>query len=828
MVDLTVMAQQPRLVGREGELRLLEGRLDEAFAGRGSLVLVSGEAGIGKSSLADEFGKHAAKRGASVLVGKCIPTATSPYLPFEDALQKLTLSKRELGLVGWLKGSRLAVGKEDSVALGLTRELNSGRTLYLALEFFRRASEEKALLLVLDDLHWADSSTIELLHFLARNCRNVRVLIVGTYRPEDLGTRTEGKTHPLLESLTTMRREGIVFELELDRLSLRELRSLIESLIGVPPEEEVLKRIQQESGGNPLFAVEVIRLLTKAEEVRIEGGSWRIVGQIDIDIPSTIKDLVMRRLDQLPKEERRVLECASVIGELFNSSVLIETLGTDKIELLEALDSLQRNSQLVRATERGYRFSHEKIRQVTYQSVSAPRRKELHQRIGKVLESPNAEGSLLGELSTHFCRAGDSEKCTRYSLLAGKESLNRYAFREAAEQFHTAIESARDKSSLRDELLEALEGIADSQVRLGFPDEARQHYERYLESYTTQKERARVLRKLADYWIGSMKADFSMPLHLLDEAEKSEGIERVEIGRIASLRGYIAFMTGAYDTFEKQSSIARSIFEEIGAAEDLADLLLAKTEVLLSTGRISDALTGMERADKIYSDIGNPRKQVGCAWDLGLAYFHLGMVNEALDSYQKGLDISSKYGFSHPRLHFYKGLVYYSIDDFDSAMVEAVRGIDECAKSGAAGWQAAGMALSAICKAHLNRLSEAEEELRQSSELLKSITTGERTPLRAWQILAQAELYGARKEWLLSNEQFQSCIESVKGTAFQGLLLEARARTRFGEALTKQGLTREAMEQFAQAASIYGRLGNKSQLAKIKKLEAVLPAGRNR
>ncbi len=822
MDNLAILAQQPPLVGRESELRLLEERLDEAFAGKGDLVLLSGEAGIGKSSLADEFGKLATKKGAKVLVGRCIPTATSPYLPFQDALRKLPISgKRELGLTEWLRGSKLALKEEGSQSLEIVRELDSGRTLFSALQFFQKVSQDQTLLLILDDLHWADSSSIELLHFLARNSKNIKVLIVGTYRPEDITTKPGGKSHPLLESLTAMRREGIVFELELDRLSLQELQSIIEALIGVPPEQEILKRIEHESGGNPLFAVEIIRLLAKEEAVRIQGKSWKTVGPVEIDIPSTIKDLVMRRLEHLSGEERRILECASVIGERFDPAVLGEALGMDKLELLEALDSLQTGSQLVEATDGVYRFRHEKIRQVTYYGVSSPRRKELHLRIGTALESPTAGGVLPGELSTHFCIAGAFEKCARYSLLAGKDSLSRFAFKEATEYFQTAIDSAKDNTALGGELLEALEGIADSQARLGFYDQARQHYEKYLEiSGSRRAERARVVRKMVDCWVSDLRADSSKLLGLLDEAEKCEGVEKVETGRIAGLRGYIAMFSGAYNEFERQSSLAKGIFEEIGAAEDLAAVLLRKGEVLLSAGRVSEALEGMKRADEILSRIGNPKMQIQSAWDLGVAYFHLGMVENALESYDKIFQVSSRFGLSNRVGHIWRGFVYFSLNEFESARLEAIRAIDECVRSGVLFWQAVGTALLASCEIHLNRLGEAEEALRQSLEIAKSITSEERTPLRSFQNLAQAELYAAKKEWLLSNELFQRGIESL-ASAIYGHLFEAMARTRFGEALAKQGRTHEAREQFAKTAAIYERLGNKHQVERVRKLEAV-------
>ena len=822
MGNLAILAQQPRLVGREDELQLLEKVLDEAFSGRGGLILLSGEAGIGKTSLAEEFGERAAKKGATVLSGKCIPTATSPYLPFQEALRKFVLPERkELGLIDWVRGSKPSV-KEEPHALNLARELDSGHTLYLALEFFQKICANNLVLLILDDLHWADSSSIELLHFLGRNCRNIRLMIIGTYRPEEIHAKTGG-THPLLESITAMRREQIVSELGLNRLSLVELRSLIENLIGVPPGQEILTRIDKESGGNPLFALEIIRLLTRAEAARVEGKTWKLAGQVKIDIPSTIKDLVMRRLDQLSKEERRLLEYASIIGEQFNPIVLSEALGIENLELLEVLDSLQRTSQLVVATDGAYRFGHEKIRQATYQSVSAQRRSALHLRIGSILENHNSEYTLPGELSTHFCNAGNEQKCASYSLLAGKASLEKYSFREASEYFQRAVDSAGGNTRLLDGLLEALEGLGDAARHRGIHDQSRPHYEKYLELTKDQKGKGRVLRKLAEYWSGTMKADFSKPLQLLDEAEKCGGIEQIETGRIAAARAEIALLSAKYDEFGRQSRIARRIFEETGSEGDLADVLAAEGQALLSNGRVIEALEIMKRASEICSRLGHPTKEELVAWTMGSVYLHLGIIEKALETYQTGIDVASKFGFPSRRHHWFRSLVYYTVDDFHRAMYEGQRGIEESAKfGGSVFWDALGFGLLAACQIRLDMVDEGEGLLTRSLDLAASLPSDERTGLRAWQSLVQAELYAAKKEWLLANEQFLKTIETFRRSAYVGLLLEALTRKRFGELLAGQGQIQKAREQSAEASRIFERLGNRDQLERIRKLEAVL------
>jgi len=834
-------ALQPPLVGREREKEFLERLLEKALAGKGTIVLIAGEAGIGKTRLADEFEKLATAKGSRVMVGRCVPGAPSPYLPFQDALERYfgtrsCMKKRHQRLVESAKraapelveaapivGSILkatAAFYKEYRETNLNPESESERTLHATLEFLRKMSAKQPILMVLDDLQWADSASIQLLHFLARNSEGLRVLLIGTYRPEDLPTEVNGRIHPLLESLRIMRREGICHELFLDRLNREELTLAIEGMLGSQMDADLLQRIATESEGNPLFAVEIVRLLVHTKSISSHDGVWKTAGQLRIDIPSTVKEVILRRIDRIPREERRLLECAAVVGEWFNPGILEKALDLNRLNLLETLDYIERNSQLVRAVEGLYRFSHEKVRLITYEQISSPRRKELHKIIARVLETRLPDESLYGDLSVHFCSAGETSKCLKYSLLAGQGCIRRLATAEAITYFQRVIEGAKDDQSLLKDRLQALEGLGDAKKAIGLFDSALSFYDEFLSLCSAPKDSARLLRKSSECWHPDKKSNPSKAIDLLNQAESLGGIEMIEMGRIKQLRGSIAAYTGAFSDAEHFYSEAEKFFEQTGATEELALTLLDYNELYLSQGFAKEALEKGKRAAQVFSSLQSLGGELAASLQLGDTYLHLGLVNEALESYARTIEIAAKFGryWALFWAYLYRGLVYISINDFESAKLEAIKAREYALKTESLYTRSGANALLGLCEIHLHRIADGEELCCDALEMVKSIPMDIRSPLRGIMMLVHAELLAAKKDWVASNEKFHQSIEWFHGSVVYGLLYEAMARTRFGEALLNQGLISEAKEQFGKAIQLYEKLGNVTQAQRVKKL----------
>ncbi len=830
------LIQEPPLVGRQRDTELFKEYLERAFAGRGGIILVAGEAGIGKSRLAEEFSKIVTGRGCRTLIGRCLPGTPAPYLPFQDALKMFPakdLRAGHLGLLGWLRGPGITQSKEGHRATGpsptsdiggIRLKMVDAQTLHTALEFFREATAKQPLLLVLEDLHWADSASIQLLHFLARHIENLKVLLVGTYRPEDLLHQEGEQVHPFLEALRIMKREGVCIDLTLDPLSPDELRSAIEGMLRDRIDGGVLRKIESEGGGNPLFTVEIVRLLVETKSIVLRDDVWTSEGLLKIDIPSTVREVILRRLDRLSRNERRLMEWAAVIGEWFDPAVLAEALNLVKLHLLESLDSIERNSRLIRSSDGLYHFSHEKIQRTTYEQVSSPRRREMHRNIAEALEGRKMDESLYGQLSLHFLKAVETGKCLKYSLLAGQTALNRLAVPEAQEYFQRTLELAEGDPSLLNEKLQALEGLGDANAREGRTEAALRFYSKFLQLCNNPREQVRALRKCAENSYQSKVAEF------LAKAEAFGEVDPVEIGRIKRIRSGVAAAAGKYAEAEALCYEARRLFEENNATEEVADTLLANGWIGLAQGRLNEASQKLKEASQLFKGLPNPLFELRSSILWGSIYLCLGFVKDALESWRRAGERAGDFGldFAQFNAQWFRAFACLTVDDFESARLEALKAREHALKSESqysAIW--ANLLLGQL-EILSNRVVEGEKIIEEAIDLatgsgivtLKDevyVTPSDRDNL-GYICYAQACLLSAKGDWSAANQKWLQVMQLFQGGIF-GVWAVALGRVEYARyCLLRQGLKAEAMEQLRMAVEAFEKLGNATHAEKAKKI----------
>jgi predicted ATPase len=566
------------MVGRAEELGFLQYHLGEAISGKGGLVLISGEAGIGKTRLAKEFEARAEAKGCKVLVGNCVPSAQIPYLAFLEALKCLSKEENQSRTVRLKKAVKRAspdlvgaipiVGGTARALAALLKEYQredgiegKENLLFGTLELFTVESEQNPLIIRLDDLQWADSASIGMLHFLARNVRDLPIFLLGTYRTEEVLSR-EKEVHPFLDSLQVMRREGIVEEVNLHPLAERETNQVVSGMLQRPVQKATMDRIFKESGGSPLFTVETLRMLVSEGRLIQKEETWVMTSDGEIHIPRTIQEVIARRMAKLSQEQRRILEWASVIGERFDPSLLSESMGVDELHTLDVLDTISQGFQLVAPDEGSYKFTHAKIRDVAYDSISKPKRMELHKRVGFSLEKRLPDNALLGPLSWHFDRAQTNDKCIKYSLLAGRYCTTRKAVIEAKSFYQLVLAKTEGNPSLVAERLEALEGLGDLNISQSSVREWYSYYEQFLELNRDQKARARVLAKAAECWDQGGISNIRKANEMLDEAESlSEGDPYI-LALIERERGELS--DGDFKEIYAHYTKAKGYYEETG------------------------------------------------------------------------------------------------------------------------------------------------------------------------------------------------------------------------------------------------------------------------
>src|SRR3990172_4106464 len=395
-------------VGREKEMDELRAGLEDALSGRGRLLMLVGEPGIGKTRTSEELATYASLRSVQGLWGRCYEGEGAPaYWPWVQLVRSYVHDRDPKELA-----SEMGPGAADiAQVVSEVRERLPGLPAPPALEpeqarfrlfdsittFLKNASKGQPVVLVLDDLHWADKPSLLLLQFLARELRGGRLMVLATYR--DVELRRE---HPLADALGELSREGLSQRILLRGLTERDVARFIELTAGRKPPEALVEVVYRETEGNPFFVNEIVRLLVadgrleKPDEV----ASWSVT------IPQGVRDVVGRRLDHLSEECNRVLTIGSVIGREFPLSVLekvSEVKGERLLEALEEAVGARGIPEGPRAVDQ-YSFTHALIRETLYEELSTARRVRLHRQIGDVLEALDAEGNLP-QLAYHFAEA---------------------------------------------------------------------------------------------------------------------------------------------------------------------------------------------------------------------------------------------------------------------------------------------------------------------------------------------------------------------------------------------------------------------------------------
>jgi DNA-binding SARP family transcriptional activator/tetratricopeptide (TPR) repeat protein len=471
-------------VGRESELDMLEGGLEDALSGRGRLFLLVGEPGIGKSRLADEFASRAKQRGANVLWGRCWEAGgASAYWPWVQSLRSYVRTRDSEALRSLVRGrapelAQLLPELEDLYPdLPAPRTLDPDSARFRLFDsvtgFVRNAAREQTLVLVLDDLHAADEPSLLLLRFLAGELAEIPVVVVGTYREHEAA-----EDEPVSASLSELHRLQSQ-QLRLGGLSEADVASFIELSTTVAPSERLVDALYTETEGNPLFVGEVVRLL--ASEGRLaetpEVG-WHL------PIPPGVHEAIASRLRRLSKECRRLLTLASVLGREFGLEALEQASQSPEEELLELLDEAFAARVLAEApgTVGRMRFSHARVRDALYNDLSTARRAQLHFRIGNALEELYGADTEphLAELAHHFFLAGpggDVEKAVGYTRRAGDRAVALLAYEEAVRQYGLALRAFDRRESKDDrEKCELHLALGDALAKAGSTPEAKESF----------------------------------------------------------------------------------------------------------------------------------------------------------------------------------------------------------------------------------------------------------------------------------------------------------------------------------------------------------------
>jgi predicted ATPase/DNA-binding CsgD family transcriptional regulator len=448
----------PLLVGREPQLEALGHLLNQTISGHSQMLLLCGEAGIGKSRLVAELKTSATSQGFYVLEGKCFPTdLTYPYAPLRDLMHSCFASLSPAEIVEEVGPFAGALSPLLPARVSLLHELASlpqllpldpeqeQRRLFAALtDFFTRQSGQHPLLLIVEDVHWSDEGSLECLHTLARQMTGRPFLLLCTYRSDDV--------HPRLSRwLAQLDRERLSQEVTLTRLTRSETEAMLRAIFSEQQmiSGELLETLWTLTDGNPFFLEEVLKSELSSGGITFTESGWvhfLPAAARQVAIPRSVQDAVQQRSRRLSSQARELLTMAAVSGKRFDVRVLQHILHCTDSQLLPLLKEVVSAQLVVEESADQFSFRHALTRQAIYAGLLARERRAVHHRLAKAIEqlfaSPSALDAHLTDLAYHCFQGEDWDKAREYGQRAGEQALTLFAPRAAVEQLSWAIQAA--------------------------------------------------------------------------------------------------------------------------------------------------------------------------------------------------------------------------------------------------------------------------------------------------------------------------------------------------------------------------------------------------
>ena len=590
-------------VGREAPLKALMDRLDRTVNGSGTVLLLGGSAGVGKSRLVRDFKQEAASRGVRTVEGRCSAAESSvPYAPFMDAL-RFRIARGEGQAVASVLGPLREVLAPIFPQLpGTTEHIDAtpDRPFELIYSVLARLAGEDPMVLVLEDVHWADQTSLELLQRIAHRASSLKLLLVATYRSDELHA-----SHPLRRLLGSLARERVGDTITLDPLTQEETAEMLRCMLDADPDPSFVLAIWKRAEGNPFFVEELVTALAEGGPVQPTAEAARALDRAKL--PETVSEVVLARVHAMGPTALDTLSAAAVLGRTVEFDVLREVLGMSEEALLGVIEQLVAH-QLLREDRTGdgeqYTFPHALMQEALYESVIARRRRLLHRQVADVIERRGAPrtSTRMEQLAYHFRLGGDHTKAYEYSVLAGDEAVRLRAWDDAQSHYEHGLESLEELGDGGARSSPLLEKLADVAWRQSRPVIARQYIEEALRlrrALSQEEETARLLRRLAALRLeegeeeGAAR-DLDEALRILSKTPQSPELGPVfdDLGRMSLSSGDLR---GAEELLLR--GLARPGAEGSGAEEVLA--LVGLGEIGVLKGHTSAAVTTLDVAFEI-------------------------------------------------------------------------------------------------------------------------------------------------------------------------------------------------------------------------------------
>ena len=610
-------------VGRDGERASLRENLEHAYAGQGTLILIGGEPGVGKTRLVAEILADARRRDALTLAGHCYETAgTPPFVAFVELVERMARTMPLTVFRDVLGDAAPEIARPvpelrrmfpDIVPpLELPPEQQRRYLFNCVAAFLERCCRLKPLVLLLDDVHWADEPTLLLLQHLAQRLPQLPMLVLGTYRDVELDA-----DRPFALTLETLTRQRLAHRLALKRLPHEGVEAMLRALGGMTPPPTLVSAVYQETEGNPFFLEEVFHHLKDEGKLFDSHGGWRANLRIDeLDVPEGVRLVIGRRLKRLQETTQQVLTRAALVGRSFDLALLAAVTEERDETLLPALEEAEAAHVIRLESGRNlrWRFAHELIRQTLVSKLALPRRQRLHLQIAEAMERLYAASAKqhAGDLAHHFYQAGagtDPAQTIRYLGLAADQALNASAFEDALQYLEQALGISAEgdqgrTADLYEKQAAALRSLGRAESATGAWDAALGIHERLGNVDAV----ARICYESGNQllWMNRWQAGADICTRGLTVLDK---METADTCRLLALKGVIIGSAGDYWAGNGMLEDAEHIAERLRDQRLLGQVLSRRATLLNQFGEFRQAVdVGTRAADAL--------RRVGDLWEL--------------------------------------------------------------------------------------------------------------------------------------------------------------------------------------------------------------------
>jgi ATP/maltotriose-dependent transcriptional regulator MalT len=618
-------ALAPSMIGRREQLRELESYLQAVRGGAGQVVFLAGEAGVGKTRLIREFAAAARGRGGvAILEGRCYDEDPAmPYGPFVDAIR---VAVRESGpeVVAqacdpWTDDLVRLLPELEAVAPATLAsddpQIQKRRLFEAIYSLIRPHDPEICRVVVLEDFHWSDQTSQELVHYLARAIARDRLLLIVTYRTDELHRR-----HPLTHLIAQLTRDRLFQTIRLAPLTPDELASMLEATLEQPLPGPFVETLYERTGGNPFFAEELLKSLIESDQLdALIGAAQQGRSHNHLAIPLSIKDTILDRAADLDSTTAEVLTYAAVIGRRFDFDLLLRLTGLAEAALLRAVERLVERQLVVEDTDGPddrYSFRHALTREAVYGDLLGRERRMKHREVLAALEELYAgrNDEVIDQLAYHSLQGRELERAARYARLAGERAAQMYAYREAVAQYEAALD-----------LLDA--------------DDPR--------------ERAELFARLGHtaYLLG----DFNRCARAWREAQRlyEELDDRRQSAELARWLGRIAWERGDAQAAFAHTRAAIEILEAEPPGRELAMAYSALSQLYMVSSQVDESIAWGEKALRLADEFGDVGVKTHALNNIGVSLIERGEAARGLACLERSLELAKQHGMLLDELRAY-------------------------------------------------------------------------------------------------------------------------------------------------------------------------------